>query len=55
MAVAPGQVFDYMTSLPVFEADRNIWYQVYPGQEHSMVSWFARMWNALKILSVDRQ
>ena len=48
--------FDFMLSSPGgFDRDRNLWSHVYPGKSHSFEAWLARIWNALKILAIDRQ
>ena len=50
-----NQVFDYMLTSPGgFERDRNIWSHVYPGKGHTFEAWLAKIWNALKILAIDR-
>ena len=50
IVLAGRQVYDTMAGSPHFTRNVNLWYQVYPGERHSIQAWVKRMWNALKIL-----
>jgi len=50
MVTAGKMVADKLMEMPYFEKDKNIWFQVYPGKNHSLLSWFQRIWNPLKML-----
>ena len=55
MVAASSDVFDYLSGLPGFKANQNLWYHVYPGQTHSELLWEERLWNQMKTLSMDRE
>jgi len=54
MEDAAKDFFDHITSLDAFVADENAWLQIYPDYDHSQVSWFARVWAQLGMLSNDK-
>ncbi len=55
MVLGAQDAYDYMIDLRDFEADRNVWFHVYPGYSHNGDAWMARLWSSFKILTQDRQ
>ena len=52
--VSAEAVFNQMSAHPMFKIDKNLWFNVYPNEEHSNQSWIRRLWNTFKILAKDR-
>ena len=50
MVSAPGRTFELISGHPMFHANKNLWYNTYPNETHSIVSWLKRIWNTFKIL-----
>jgi len=54
MVTIAEYVYQAIGDHPMFQANKNIWFHVYPGSIHSVDSWLKRMWNTFKILSNGR-
>jgi hypothetical protein len=54
MVGAAQAIYEKLGAMDIFEPEVNLWVHAYPGMPHSQLSFFARAWSALSILSKGR-